>query len=68
MGTYLTHAGLTIVTMIRLTNLPVLLVISLYDRQKFDNQPSWWEQIRDFFDHYVGRLSTASTLSAGSFN
>lgn len=48
--------------MIRLTNLPVLLAISFYDRQKFDNKSSWWEQVCDYTDHYIGRLSTASEL------
>lgn len=46
--------------MIRLTNLPVLLAISFYDRQNFSNQSSWWEQLCDYKDRYMGRLSTAS--------
>ncbi|KLT45208.1 hypothetical protein CC85DRAFT_299674 [Cutaneotrichosporon oleaginosum] len=54
------------VFMIRLTNLPVLLAIAVYDRQKFNNDPSWWEQLCDFTDHYLGRLSIATEGLVGA--
>ncbi|BEJ16219.1 hypothetical protein CspHIS471_0508240 [Cutaneotrichosporon sp. HIS471] len=54
------------VFMIRLTNLPVLLAIAFYDRQKFNHDPSWWEQLCDFTDRYLGRLSIATEGLVGA--
>lgn len=52
--------------MIRLSNLPVLLVIALYERQKY-RETSLLEQLGDFAERYVGslprRLRAAGTLS-----
>jgi hypothetical protein len=44
--------------MIRVTNLPVLLIIALYERQTYSNM-SVWEQICDYTDHYVGKITAA---------
>lgn len=44
------------VVMIRVTNLPVLLGIALYERQAYSNM-SVWEQVCDYTDHYVGKIS-----------
>lgn len=43
------------VFMIRLSNLPVLLIIALYERQKY-RETSLLEQLGDFAERYVGSL------------
>jgi hypothetical protein len=41
--------------MIRMSNLPVLVVISLYERQKY-RETSLLESVGDFAEKYVGSL------------
>lgn len=45
--------------MIRVTNLPVLMLIALYERQTY-NQSTLWEQICDYADRYFSIISSAS--------
>lgn len=47
------------VLMIRATNLPVLLCIALYERHTYQ-QTTMWEQICDYTEHYVGKLTAAT--------
>ena len=48
--------------MIRVTNLPVLLIIALYERHKYGSM-SVWEQVCDYTDYYATKLR-----AAGEFN
>lgn len=49
------------VLMIRATNLPVLLIIALYERHTYQHQQeTLWEQICDLADHYVGKITAAT--------
>ncbi|WOO84870.1 Calcium channel YVC1 [Vanrija pseudolonga] len=47
------------VFMIRVTNLPVLMLIALYERQTY-NQSTLWEQICDYADRYFSIISSAT--------
>lgn len=45
--------------MIRITNLPVLLLIGLYDRQRYQDS-SLWENVCDYADHTWGKITAAA--------
>lgn len=45
--------------MIRVTNLPVLLLIGLYDRQRYQDS-SLWENVCDYADHTWGKITAAA--------
>jgi hypothetical protein len=53
--------------MIRATNLPVLLIIAIYERQAYHNM-SVWEQVCDYTDHYMGKLTAAGESVASDSN
>lgn len=44
--------------MIRVTNLPVLLLIGLYDRQRYQDS-SLWDNVCDYADHTWGKITAA---------
>ena len=54
---------LTSVTMIRASNFPVLMLISLYERRQYSDT-SFMETLGDYAEHYLGtlprKLKTAS--------
>ncbi|KAL7421096.1 hypothetical protein Q5752_003980 [Cryptotrichosporon argae] len=52
------------VFMIRATNLPMLLLISFYERQMYQ-QLSVWEQVGDLTERYIGSLPRRIKAAAG---
>ncbi|WVW79597.1 hypothetical protein I302_101566 [Kwoniella bestiolae CBS 10118] len=55
------------VTMIRVSSLPILLVIALYERQSYREQ-TLMEQLGDFAERYVGNLPRKLKAAAGFDN